>query len=121
MGIAIAVIVYGLLRYWGLPGWGATLAALPVLFDTARAGAGVLHPAGHAVLPGVPYRRGAADHQANTQDVAVRAAGLLLAYVCMLRGNGVILVVVVAAFLLIRRVGWQALGRGGDRLAIPAA
>ena len=33
MGIAIAVIVYGLLRHWGLPGWGATLAALPVLFD----------------------------------------------------------------------------------------
>ena len=33
MGIAIAVIVYALLRYWGLPGWGASLAALPTLFD----------------------------------------------------------------------------------------
>ena len=34
MGIATAVGVYALLRYWGLPGWGASLAALPTLFDT---------------------------------------------------------------------------------------
>ena len=34
MGIAIAAIVYGLLRYYGLPAWGASLAAAPTLFDT---------------------------------------------------------------------------------------
>jgi hypothetical protein len=33
LGIGIAVIVYGMLRYWGLPGWGACLAAAPTLFD----------------------------------------------------------------------------------------
>ena len=36
MGVAVAVIVYGLLRYHGLPGWGATLAAAPTLFDTRQ-------------------------------------------------------------------------------------
>jgi len=33
MGLAIGVLSYALLRRYGLPGWGATLAALPVLFS----------------------------------------------------------------------------------------
>ena len=36
MGIATAVAVYALLRRWDLPGWGATLAACPVLFDSRQ-------------------------------------------------------------------------------------
>ena len=33
MGIAIGVLIYLLARRHGLPAWGATLAAIPVLFD----------------------------------------------------------------------------------------
>ena len=62
MGIAIAVIVYALLRYWGLPGWGASLAAAAHPVRRARDRAGVLHPARHRVLPGRPgHGRAAAD------------------------------------------------------------
>ena len=34
MGLAVAAIVYGVLRTRGLPAWGATLAAAPTLFDS---------------------------------------------------------------------------------------
>jgi hypothetical protein len=34
MGVAMGVLIYALLRRRGLPWWGATLAALPVLFDS---------------------------------------------------------------------------------------
>ena len=34
MGIAMAVLIYLLARRYGLPAWGATLATVPVLFDS---------------------------------------------------------------------------------------
>jgi hypothetical protein len=36
MGLGIATLVYALVRRYGLPDWGATLAAAPVLFDPAQ-------------------------------------------------------------------------------------
>src|SRR5258708_12070206 len=36
MGLGMAVMIYALLRRYGLPGWGAPLAATPVLFDPAQ-------------------------------------------------------------------------------------
>ena len=34
MGVGMGVAIYALLRHRGLPWWGATLPALPVLFDS---------------------------------------------------------------------------------------
>jgi hypothetical protein len=108
MGIAIAVTVYGMLRYWGLPAWGASLAAVPTLFDSREIALESY------ILPDTLY---------NLMLVLATAllltkrtprlwqcglAGLLVAYVSVLRGNGLPLAVIFAVFMLIRRVGWRA-------------
>ena len=36
MGIALAAVIYAVLRTRGLPAWGATLAAVPTLFDSRQ-------------------------------------------------------------------------------------
>ena len=119
MGIAIAVIVYGLLRYWGLPGWGATLAALPVLFDPREMALESY------ILPDTLFclvivvavallltRR-------TPRPWQCLLAGLLFAYAAVLRGNGILLVLVAAVFLLVRRVGWRALAAAAIAFAVP--
>jgi hypothetical protein len=119
MGIAIAIIVYGMLRYWGLPAWGASLAALPTLFDPREIALESY------ILPDPLYNL--------TLLVAVALmltkrtprlwqcalAGLLVAYVSVLRGNGLPLAVIFAAFILIRRVGWRAFAAAAVAFAVP--
>ena len=119
MGIAIAVIVYGLLRYWGLPAWGACLAAAPTLFDTREIALESY------ILPDTLYTL--------TLLLAVAVlltrriprlwqcalAGLLVAYVSLLRGNGLPLALIFAAFILIRRVGWRAFAAAAAAFAVP--
>jgi hypothetical protein len=119
MGIATAIIVYGMLRYWGLPAWGASLAALPTLFDPRQIALESY------ILPDTLYNL--------TLLVAVALlltrrtprlwqcalAGLLVAYVSVLRGNGLPLAVIFAAFILIRRVGWRAIAAAAVAFAVP--
>ena len=119
MGIAIAAIVYGLLRYWGLPAWGASLAALPTLFDTRQIALESY------ILPDTLFTLSLM--LAVAVLLTKRAprlwqctvAGLLLAYVTVLRANGIPLAVVAAIYLLIRRVGWRRLAAGAAAFAIP--
>jgi hypothetical protein len=49
MGLAMGVLIYLLARRWGLPAWGATLAAVPVLFDAYEL------QLEHDVVPDVPF------------------------------------------------------------------
>jgi len=121
MGIAVAVIVYGLLRYWGLPGWGASLAALPVLFDSHEIALESF------ILPDTLF---CLVVVASTALLLTRRtprpwqcaiAALLLAYAAVLRGNGLPLIVVAGVFLLIRRVGWKAITAAAVAFAVPLA
>jgi hypothetical protein len=121
MGIAIAVIVYGLLRRYGLPGWAATLAALPVLLDPREIALESY------VLPDTLFCLVVVIAVALLLSPAVprpwqcAAAGLLLAYAALLRGNGLVLIVVAAAFVLVRRAGWRAVLAGAVAFALPVA
>jgi hypothetical protein len=119
MGIATAAIVYGLLRYWGLPAWGASLAAVPTLFDSREIALESY------ILPDTLYNltllvAAALLLTKRTPRLWQCAlAGLLMAYVSVLRGNGLPLAAIFAAFILIRRVGWQAFTAAVAAFAVP--
>ncbi len=119
MGIGVAVIVYGLLRYWGLPGWGACLAALPTLFD-ARQIALESYILPDTLFCLVIMLAVALLLTKRTPRVwQCACAALLLAYASVLRGNGIPLVVAVAVFMLVRKVGWKALTVAAVVFAVP--
>ena len=119
MGIGVAVIVYWLLRYWGLPAWGASLAAIPVLFDTREIALESY------ILPDTLFTLAImlvvallmTKHRPRRWQCVL--AGLLLAYVTVLRGNGLPLAVVAAAYLLTRQVGWRAVTAGAAAFVLP--
>ncbi len=119
MGIAVAVIVYGLLRSKGLPGWGASLATVPTLFDPRQIWLE------SSILPDTLFGLAIIIAVAIllTERVPViwqcAVAGLLVAYASILRGNGGPVIVAILAFMLFRRVGWRAFVAGLVAFAIP--
>jgi len=107
MGIALGAIVYAVLRTRGLPAWGATLAAVPTLFDARQIWLE------SSILPDTLFTL---VLMIAVAILIVRPAlaiweavvvGLLISYASVIRGNGAPVIVVVLAFLLIRRVGWR--------------
>ncbi len=109
MGIAMGIALYALLRHRGLPWWGASLPALPVLFDSYE-----LHLE-HQV---------AADTLfiflvtialvilcwSDRPSVPVMAvAGVLIGYATVVRSVGEPLLIVLLVGMLARRVGWRRL------------
>jgi hypothetical protein len=120
-GIAVAVIVYALLRYWGLPAWGAALAAAPTLFDVREIAleSYILPDSLFCLVVMVAVALLLTRRAPRPGPCA--AAALLLAYACLLRGNGLPLAIVAGAFLLVRRVGWRALAAAGAAFAVPVA
>jgi len=119
MGIGAAIIVYGLLRYWGLPAWGAALATVPTLFD-ARQLALESYILPDAVFGFVTLVAVALLLTKRTPTIwRCVVAGLLVAWASVLRGNGASIMLALFAFMLIRRVGWRALWAGAAAFAIP--
>src|SRR5450755_1401 len=119
LGVAVAVIVYSLLRYWGLPGWGASLATVPTLFDSREIAleSYILPDTVFCFVVLLVVALLLTKRTPRLWQCVV--AGLLLAYASILRGNGIPLVVIVAAFLLIRKVGWKAFAAGSLAFVIP--
>lgn len=110
LGLGIATMVYALVRRYGLPDWGATLAAAPVLFDPAQILveqfimadllAMALMVGGFTVLL---LRRPPSLWRAAT-------AGLMIGTSVTVRPTTLPLVLLVPLFLLLRNVGWRRAG-----------
>lgn len=109
MGVAMGVACYALLRHRGLPWWGATLPALPVLFDSYE-----LHLE-HMVTsdPLFIFLATIAIVLLCWNDrpsvPAMALAGLLIGYATLVRSVGEGLLVVALVAMLARRVGWRRL------------
>jgi hypothetical protein len=125
MGLAIAVMVYALLINRGVPGWGATLAAAPVLFDPRELNlehsimsdtlATLLMLAALVVLiirqPPSVWRPPSVARSA--------VAGLLMGIAGLVRPITLPLFVLVAAYLLIQHAGWRRAGAALVAGALP--
>lgn len=121
LGLAMAVLMYALLRRQGLPGWGATLATVPVLFGSAELLlerlimgdllAMMLMVAAFAVLlwRAVPPPRRAA------------AAGALLGLSAVIRPTALVFVAAVPAYLLSQQGGWRRAAAALAAGALPLA
>ncbi|MBC6460018.1 phospholipid carrier-dependent glycosyltransferase [Actinomadura sp. HBU206391] len=108
MGLAVAVMVYALLRRAGLPGWAATLVTLPVLYDAYQIQLEHLLMAESiftfliaAAVTLVLWRR-------RPLWWVALFAGLLLGYAVLVRTAGAAMIPVAVGCLVVRRAGWRA-------------
>lgn len=110
MGLACGVLIYAVLRHrYRLPGWGASLAAVPALFDAYQIALE------HLVLSDTMF--GFLVVCAVTvalwhRTISVRrgiAVGLLLAAAALTRSVGLPLLAVFIVYFLVRRIGWRPL------------
>jgi hypothetical protein len=118
IGLATAVVLYGMLRHWGVRRWPATLATLPVLFDTLQL---VLEQSVLSdtlfglllmlVIALLGWRR------RPTPELAL-GVGLVLGVAVTVRLVGEPLLVTTAVFCLLVGQGWR--GRLAPALALIA-
>jgi hypothetical protein len=119
VGVAVAAVVYGLLRAKGLPGWGACLAAAPTLFDPRQIWleSSILPDTVFGLVILVSVAILLTERTPRPWQCAV--AGLLMAWASILRGNGGPVIVAILVFMLVRRVGWRAFTAGLAAFALP--
>src|SRR5262249_40611939 len=97
----------GLAEPRGLPAWGATLAAVPTLFDSRQIWLE------SSILPDTLFTLvlmiAVAILIVRPKPAIWQAAivGLLVSWASVIRGNGAPVIVVILAFLLVMRVGWK--------------
>jgi hypothetical protein len=109
MGVAIGVAIYALLRHRGLPWWGATLPALPVLFDAYELHLEHMITADPLFIFLVTLAVVMLCWSDRPSIWTVAVVGLLIGYATLVRSVGEPLLVVALVAMLIRRVGWLRL------------
>jgi hypothetical protein len=107
MGLAVAAMVYALLRRYGLPAWGATLAAAPVLFDPGQLVAEQLIMADLLAMTLMMTGLTVLLIPRAPSWPAIVIAGLLTGASATVRPTALPLIVLVPAYLLLREGGWR--------------
>jgi hypothetical protein len=108
MGLATAVLIYALLiRKFDLPGWGATLAAVPVLFDAYEIQLEQLIMSDTMfTLLVVGLVTLILWHRKLSPRMGA-VIGVMLALTALTRTIGLSILGLVAIYLLIKRAGWR--------------
>jgi hypothetical protein len=109
MGLGMGVAIYALLRRRGLPWWGATIPALPVLFDVWQMQLEHLIAADTLFITLILAAVVVLCWWERPPIWAVIIAGLLAGYAGTVRGTGEPLLLVFLVALFFRRVGWRRL------------
>lgn len=108
MGLCVGVLLYLLIRGFGLPAWAGCLAAVPVLFDSHEIEIEhiPLSDTLFTLLLVVVLFIGLVSSRPGWGASATM--GLLLAAAMLTRPAALPVILVIALFLLFRRVGWLA-------------
>jgi hypothetical protein len=109
MGVAIGVAIYALLRHRGLPWWGATLPALPVLFDAYELHLEHMITADPLFIFLVTLAVVMLCWSDRPSIWTMAVVGLLIGYATLVRSVGEPLLVVALVAMLVRRAGWLRL------------
>jgi hypothetical protein len=119
MGIGLGVIIYGVLRTRGLPAWGATLAAVPTLFDSRQIWleSSILPDTLFTLVLMIAVAILIVRPKPTTWQAVI--VGLLVSWASVIRGNGAPIIVIILAFLLIQRVGWKVFTACLAAFAVP--
>jgi hypothetical protein len=119
MGLSMGIGIYALLRRRGLPGWAATVPALPVLFDAYQVQLEHMLMSDTLFIALVVLVVVVLSWNDRPSVLAAAVAGLLLGYATITRSTGLPLLAVVAACLLVRRVGWRPVAALAGACALP--
>nr|WP_191910343.1 hypothetical protein [Microbispora cellulosiformans] len=120
MGLAVAVLIYALLtRRFGLPGWGATLAAAPVLFDAYQIQLEQLVMSDAMFILLVVGVVTLVLWREKMTWLGGTAVGLLLAVTALTRSIGLPILALVVAYLVIKRAGWRPIAAMVVACALP--
>jgi hypothetical protein len=120
LGLGIATLVYALVRRYGLPDWGATLAAAPVLFDPAQILVEQFVMADLLAMALMVGAFGVLLLRRPPPMWQVVTAGLMTGASVTVRPTTLPLVLLVPVFLLLR-VGWRKAGASLLAGVIPVA
>jgi hypothetical protein len=109
MGVVVGAAIYALLRHRGLPWWGATLPALPVLFDAYELHLEHMITADPLFIFLVTIAMVVLCWNDRPSVLTMAVAGLLIGYATLVRSVGEPLLIVALVGMLARRAGWRRL------------